>query len=78
MHNLNNCNWFEYYTNEYNTRIASNSNLVIRNVLTDHSRQSLMYGGVKAWNAIPLDVRRASSYNSFKYKLKLHLLDNGP
>ena len=30
VNNLNNCNWFEYYTNEYDTRIANNSNQLIK------------------------------------------------
>ena len=35
-----------------------------------------MYGGVKAWNNIALDIRQSASYNAFKIKFKKHLLQN--
>ena len=67
---LNNCNWFQFHYNEYNTRMVNNQSLVVNNARSEHSRRSLMYRGVKYWNTVPLDIRLSLSYSEFKLKLK--------
>jgi hypothetical protein len=32
--------------------------------------------GIKAYNRLPLEIRKSNGFKDFKYKLKLFLLDN--
>ena len=49
--------------------------LIVNNVRSEHSRRSLMYSGVKCWNAVPIEIRQSPTYICFKLKLKKYLLN---
>ena len=58
----------------YNTRQASNYHLF--SVNTSVRKTSIAASGPKLWNALPDNIKKASSLALFKRKLKLHLLTN--
>jgi retron-type reverse transcriptase len=75
LNNLSPCNWFHLYEGEYNTRFSAQSSLLVPFVRTTHSRQSIRFVGSNVWNMLPLVIKTASNYNSFKISLKRFMLN---
>ena len=74
LNSFNLCNWFEYYHSEYGTRNA-NSRVLLQHVSkTEHSKRSLMYDGLEFRNALSRDIRESINYDTFKCKIKHHIL----
>jgi hypothetical protein len=53
----------------HNTRASSRGDLHH----TSCHRHSLKANGTKAWNALPMDVRKITNFKTFKLKLAEHL-----
>ena len=75
---VNGCdNSFEFYASaHYNTRLSDTRTLVIPNIMSTHSRQSVRWTGVSLWNRLPCDLRAPQSVAVFKRKLRKFLLDS--
>ena len=69
--------WFTTYRpNEYNTRLSNMSTLILPNLMTSHSRQSVRWVGASVWNGLPAELRDVSlSYSVFKRQLKKVLVN---
>ena len=69
--------WFTTYRPyEYNTRLSNMSTLILPNLMTSHSRQSVRWVGASVWNGLPAELRDVSlSYSSFKRQLKKVLMN---
>ncbi|PNF29254.1 hypothetical protein B7P43_G10478, partial [Cryptotermes secundus] len=59
---------------EYNTRRKEDFH--VRSCSTSTSKKSVINMGIKAYNRLPLKIRKLNGFKDFKYKLKLFLLDN--
>jgi len=55
-------------------RSASTTNYTIPRLLTKFGERALSYAGPTAWNSWPHELRAARTQNSFKRRLKTHLL----
>ena len=69
--NLFNC----YVSDAYNTRLGNSNSLIVPNLFSDLSRQSVKYTGSKLWNGLPREMRDLLSYDVFKRKVKKNLMD---
>ena len=57
-----------------NTRLSNRNTVVIPNIVSKHSRQSVRWVGCSVWNSIPQILRDTDSYQGFKIKFKHHLM----
>ena len=60
---------------QYNTRLGNSLSLVVPNITSNHSRQSVRWVGSQCWNSLPQKIRECNTLNTFKLSLKLHLLE---
>ena len=42
-----------YLPNVYNTRLSNSRSLIVPNILSSHSRQSVRWTGSQLWNGLP-------------------------
>ena len=73
---LNRCDWFHAHHHAFHN-LRSN-NLQLLNVPFNRNTQyckSIRINGPKLWNDLPLEIRLEDSYNVFKLRSKLHLLE---
>ena len=61
-------------THSYHTR--SSGNISVPFFRLKSSQLSIRYMGVKVWNSLPDNVRKCLSSNTFKSKLKVHLIQS--
>ena len=66
--------YFSFISHERITRQTNQKLLQLPNVISTHSRRVARWTGVGLWNALPLGIREANTYDSFKRNLKSHLL----
>ena len=67
---------FSSSAHQYGTRQASQGDLFMsRKNSLQYGLKSIRYLGAKLWNALPVELRNASSNISFKAKLKIYLLE---
>ena len=52
----------------YNTKLSNRNTVVIPNIVSKHSRQSVRWVGCSVWNSIPQTLRDTDSYQGFKIK----------
>ena len=64
-----NCNIHLYYT-------RNAKNFHIPKVRTSLFQKSVFYQGPLIWNSIPDDIRKVTSFNVFKRKLKENFIQN--
>ena len=70
-----NNNFFTRYESAvYNTRLSNRNTVVIPNIVSKHSRQSVRWVGCSVWNSIPQILRDTDSYQGFKIKFKHNLM----
>ena len=64
--------WFTTYRpSEYNTRLSNMSILVLPNLMTSHSRQSVRCVWASVWNGLPTELQDVSlSYSVSRVNLK--------
>ena len=70
-------NWFHYLQDVHNrnTRSNVNKNLYIPHIRTvRYGEKSIKVTGAKIWNELPLHIKDAKSYYSFKNEYKNYLL----
>ena len=69
--------WFTVYEpNIYNTRLSTMSTLLLPNLMTSNSRQSVRWVGATLWSGLPSELRNFSlGYQTFKRQLKKVLMD---
>ena len=72
INNLLGGNVGEYFVrNNHNYNLRSESELLLPNVDTVFKGQnSVSYFGSVIWNSIPFEIRKASSYQIFRSKIK--------
>ena len=68
--------YFRNIEHNYSTRTRINSTLALPRPRTDLGKQSIKFCGVKVWCEIPIEIRNASSYDSFGTLMKSHLIEN--
>ena len=66
--------YFSFISHERITRQTNQKLLQLPNVISTHSRRGARWTRVGLWNALPLGIREADTYDSFKRNLKSHLL----
>ena len=59
-----------------NTRGNTNNNLSVPLYRKTFGQRTFNFLGSKLWNAIPLDIRQASSLDNFKYNYRTNLSTN--
>ena len=64
-----------FQCNTYNTRLGNSLSLVVPNITSNHSRQSVRWVGSQCWNSLSQKNRECNTLNTFKLSLKLHLLE---
>ena len=60
----------------YNTRQSSGLGFSLQAISTNSKRNSLTFDGIKLWNSLPLDLKKANNKISFKNKVKHFLLES--
>lgn len=68
-------NMFKFARNShgFNTRYATNDNLITPKVNTEIYKHSLYYSSILLWNSLPVEIKQLQSLAIFKRELKLHL-----
>ena len=58
--------------------INSVENCTLRYTFLDsvHGRRSFQYAAPRLWNALPISIRKSTSLDTFKSKLKYHLFNH--
>ena len=69
-------NIFVRNESQHNTRQAANEALHIPYTHSTQTMQSITYSGTRAYNTVPVNIRRCESFVTFKYRLKAHILSN--
>ena len=64
---------FTYATHHHATRSSLMNLLEVPHLYCYHSKQSIRYAGVAAFNQIPLEIRQTLTYTSFKRKYKQYI-----
>ena len=59
----------------YPTRAANNGDVLLPKPNNELFRQSFKYRSAMLWNALPQDLKNASSIDEFKYLYKKHSFD---
>ena len=60
----------------YNTRHSSNLGFSLKAISTNFKRDFLAFDGIKLWNSLPLNLKKANNRLSFKNKMKHYLLES--
>ena len=63
-----------YHPNIYNTRLSNSRSLIVPNIMSSHSRMSVLWSGCQLWNGLPGNLRELPTCSSFKRQLKTLLL----
>ena len=58
----------------YQTRSSQNNNLHLPQLNLKSAQGAISYAGVKIWNDIPPEIRKAESIVTFKEQFKEHLM----
>ena len=59
---------------QYGTRQASKNDIFLtRKNTLQYDVRSVRFSGAKSWNSIPVDIKRSSSFFSFRHKLRAFL-----
>ena len=61
---------------QHNTRQALNEVLHVPYTQSNQTMQSITYSGTRAYNTIPVNIRKWESFVTFKYRLKTHILSS--
>ena len=69
-------NIFVRNESQHNTRQALNEVLHVPYTHSTQTMQSITYSGTRAYNTVPVNIRRCESFVTFKYRLKAHILSN--
>ena len=56
--------------------LGNSLSLVVPNITSNQSRQSVRWVSSQCWNSLPKKIRECNTLNTFKLSLKLHLLEN--
>ena len=72
IHHLHAFNNFSRYICIYNTQLSQRNVIDVVYPGSTHSRQSIVFRGVKVWNGIPLKIMQSATCDIFKllYKYK--------
>ena len=54
----------------FSTRNANRGNLYLPEPSTDHLKNAFIYNGPKIWNALPNHIMDATTFGTFKIRLK--------
>ena len=72
------CLWniflFRSSVSKYNAR--NDKDLHIPKAKLEFSKKGFQYAGIRAWNAIPNNIRKLSSLSLFKSHLRKHFMSN--
>ena len=60
----------------YNTRQSSGLGISLQSISTNSKRNFLTFDGIKLWNSLPLDLKKANNKISSKNKTKHYLLES--
>ena len=69
-------NIFVRNESQHNTRQAVHEALHVPYTHSTQTMQSITYSGTRAYNTVPVNIRRCESFVTFKYRLKAHILSN--
>ena len=61
---------------KHKTRQAVNEVLHAPYAHLTQSMQSFTYSGTRAYNTVPVNIRRCESFVTFKYRQKIHISSN--
>ena len=79
LHSENNNLFILYEPRHYRTRLADSNTLVMPDIRSTHSRQSVRWAGCHYWNSLPHQITAIQDFNSFKFSVKKYLLtDQSP
>ena len=67
---------FLIQTSCYSTRSSQIRSIALPNIVSAHSRQSVVWRGASLWNGLPEEIRQEQSYSTFKRKLKKLLIES--
>ena len=59
----------------YNTRQSSGLGFSLQAISANSKRNFLTFDGIKLWNSLPIDLKKAYNKTSFKNRMKLYLLE---
>ena len=68
--------YFQVALHTYNTRFRQNSHYSLPQPRTEKGKRSCMFTGVNIWAYVPRDFKQFSK-ETFKYRLKRHIIENG-
>lgn len=59
-----------------NTRNNVNNELRLPNFKFEKSRKNLFYNGIKLFNELPMDIKKAETLSKFKKNCKMYVMNN--
>ena len=69
-------NTFVRNESQHNTRQAVHETLHVPYTHSTQTMQSITYSGTRAYNTVPVNIRRCESFVTFKHRLEAHILSN--
>ena len=67
---------FSEEVHSYQTRSVTTGNVFLPRFALSFTQRSITFSGAKLWNEIPVIIKKVSSLDSFKEKLKAYYLQS--